>query len=93
MDHEFEWDDEKAAQNSLRHGVTFADAMLAFNDPFAIERLDNRFDYGEERFIILGMVRNRLLSVVYTTRGQRIRVISARGAESHERRRYHEANS
>jgi uncharacterized DUF497 family protein len=93
MDAEFEWDEDKAAESYLKHGVTFANAKLVFKDPFAVERLDDRFDYGEERFNILGMVRNRLLSVVYAIRDERIRIISARGAEPHERRKYHEENS
>jgi hypothetical protein len=54
---------------------------------------DRRQDYGEERFILLGMVQERLLAVSYTMRGERVRIISARFAEPQERRRYHEENS
>jgi uncharacterized protein len=61
--------------------------------PFALEWLDDREPYGEDRFVILGMVENRLLYVAYTMRGDKIRIISARGAEPHERRQYHEENS
>lgn len=60
---------------------------------FAVVREDRRQDYGEERFILLGMVQERLLAVSYTMRGERVRIISARFAEPRERRRYHEENS
>ena len=61
-----------------------------FKDPLAIESLDDREDYGEDRFVIIGMVDGRLLFVAYTLRGETIRIISARGAEPHEQRQYHE---
>jgi uncharacterized DUF497 family protein len=89
-DDAFEWDNRKAAENYAKHGVNFALAREVFRDPFAVEFLDDRADYGEERFNILGMVDNRLLFVTYTMRDDRIRIISARGAEPHERRTYHE---
>jgi uncharacterized DUF497 family protein len=59
---------------------------------FAIERLDDRVNYGEDRFVTIGMVDGRLLSVVYNRRGDIVRIISARGAEPYERRQYHEEN-
>jgi len=89
----FEWDDAKAAQNYADHGVTFETAKGVFKDPFAIERLDDREDYGEDRFVIIGMVDERVLCVTYTPRNDNIRIISVRGAEPHERRRYHEDNA
>jgi uncharacterized protein len=92
-DGEFEWDDAKAAQNYADHGVSFEAAREIFKDPFATERLDDRENYGEDRYVILGMVDGRVLSVVYTLRSGSIRIISARGAEPHERRRYHEDNA
>ena len=92
-DAEFEWDDRKAARNATVHGVGFDVARLAFDDGFAVVRADRRQDYGEDRALLLGMVDNRLLAVVYTLRGERIRIISARTAEPREKRRYHEENS
>jgi uncharacterized protein len=89
----FEWDEAKAAKNYARHGVTFEAARDVFKDPFAIEQIDDRKDYGEERFIIIGMASGRLLVVVYTMRGEIIRIISARGAEPYEQRQYHEQNT
>jgi hypothetical protein len=93
QDDDFEWDDAKASENLAGHGVSFAAASLAFDDAFAVVREDRRQDYGEERFILLGMVQERLLAVSYTLRGERARIISARFAEPRERRRYHEENS
>jgi len=86
----FEWDSAKAARNEAEHGLPFAAAALVFDDPFALEWLDDREDYGEERYVILGLADGRLVYVVYKMRGDAIRIISARGAEPHERRRYHE---
>jgi uncharacterized DUF497 family protein len=61
--------------------------------PFAIDRLDNREDYGEGPLHYLGMFDGHLLFVAYTTRNDTIRIISARGAEPHEKRKYHEDNA
>ena len=91
-DASFDWDGTKAAENYRKHGVSFSMACGVFKDPFAVERLDDREDYGEDRFIIIGMVENRLLFVVYTMRGETIRIVSARGAEPNEQRQYHEDN-
>ena len=92
METEFEWDEAKAASNYARHGVTFDQAKRVFDDPFAVESLDEREYYGEDRFSVLGMVDGRLIYVAYTLRGDVIRIISARGAEPYEKRKYHEAN-
>lgn len=75
---EFEWDDGKAAENVRTHGVSFAQAALAFRDPFAVEWIDVRESYGEERIVLLGMTGEQILTVVYTERDERIRIISAR---------------
>lgn len=93
MDLEFEWDAAKATSNEAKHAVSFEMARLAFDDPFALERLDDRFDYDEERYCLLGMAEGRLLFVAYTWRGEAIRLISARGAEPSERRRYFDENA
>jgi len=89
----FEWDEAEAADNYARHGVTFDQAKRVFADPFAVERLDDREDYGEDRFSILGIVDGRLLYVAYTLRNGTIPIISARGAEAYEKREYHEDNA
>jgi uncharacterized DUF497 family protein len=78
---EFEWDKVKARINFSTHGVNFELAKAIFSDPFAIERIDDRGDYGEERFLITGMALSViLLFVAYTERCGRIRIISARRA-------------
>jgi uncharacterized protein len=92
-DDDFEWDDTKAAQNYAKHGVTFEAARDVFKDPFAIEQIDDRDDYGEERWTIIGAARGRLLFVAYTMRNDSIRIISARAAEPYEEREYHEQNA
>ena len=89
---DFEWDEAKAAANLAKHGVSFEQACQAFDDPFAIDFVDDREDYGEYRLILLGMVENRLLVVAHTLRGDKVRIISAREAEPDERRKYHEEN-
>jgi len=93
QDDEFEWDDDKAAQNLRDHKITFEEARLAFADVFAVEREDRREPYGEARYNLIGMTEDHLLHVTFTQRGERIRIISARPAEPRERRRYHDENT
>jgi uncharacterized DUF497 family protein len=88
----FQWDDKKAASNYAKHGVRFEAARHVFEDPFAIELVDDRHDYGEDRFVLIGTASGRLLTVVYALRDDMIRIISARGAEPFEHRAYHEQN-
>jgi len=90
---EFEWDNNKAAANWRDHGVTFQHAVKAFSDHFAVEWVDDRENYGEERFNLLGICKGEILQVTYTERGERIRMISARRAEKHEQEYYYRENS
>ena len=85
---QFEWDSDKAAANVSRHGVSFELAMLVFLDNGRLIKLDERFDYGEERIITMGHVNNRLHVVVYTQTNDTIRIISARKANRREQKRY-----
>ena len=80
----FEWDADKAAANLRNHGVAFGKAVKAFRDSFAMELVDNREDYGDERINLIGMCDGILLHVTYTERGDVIRIVSARQAEKHE---------
>lgn len=89
----FEWDDEKAASNLTKHKVCFEQAKGVFRDPFAIEFLDDSQDYGEERYVLIGMSAGRIIAVVYTERNEHTRIISARKADPNDKRRYHEENS
>lgn len=87
---QFEWDPEKARRNWKKHGVAFADAVGAFEDELALTVSDPHTE-SEERFITVGRgPLGRVLVVVYTWRGDRIRLISAREATNRERRQYEE---
>jgi uncharacterized protein len=88
---DFEWDARKAVRNLAQHKISFEVARYVFDDPAAIEELDDREQYGEDRFNIIGVVSGRVIVVTYTIRN-RTRLISARMATSVERRRYHEEN-
>jgi hypothetical protein len=91
---EFEWHDAKAAANLQAHGVSFKLARTVFKDAFAIERLDDRENYGEERFVIIGMAEGSvLLYVAYTERAGRIRIISARRVTQYEQDDYFRQNA
>jgi len=91
---EFEWHDTKAEANLQTHGVSFDLAKTVFKDPIAIERLDDRKDYAEERFVIIGMAEGHvLLFVAYTEREDRIRIISARRVTQHEQDDYYRQNA
>ena len=89
----FEWDEVKARANFRKHGVTFEQAAYAFRDPFAVEWIDDRAAYDEERFILLGRVGGQILSVVYTERGDHLRIISARRATKYEEDNYYRQNA
>ena len=85
----YQWDKNKAATNLGNHGIDFADAVSVFSDDLAITTPDQRFD--EERFITIGLdALSRVLVVVYTWRGQKIRLISARSATRQEQKQYEE---
>jgi len=92
-DDEFEWDEDKAAANYAKHGVSFETARAVFKDVFAVEGFDDREAYGEDRFTIIGMAEGILLFVVYTPRGHRLRLISARRATKHEQDDYYQQNA
>jgi uncharacterized protein len=79
---------EKAKINVKKHKINFADAKLVFDDPDALDDLDDTADYGEDRFRVIGMVKGRLITVFYAVRGERIRIISARKPTRTERNEY-----
>ena len=84
------WDPEKARSNLKKHGVRFADAETVLFDPNALTREDMESE-GEQRFVTVGMdALGRILVVVYTYRGEDIRLISARSATKRERMQYEE---
>jgi uncharacterized protein len=91
MSLEFEWDKDKAKRNLKKHGVSFEEASSTFGDPLALTIPDPLHSEEEDRFVNLGESgRRRLLVVVFTDRGDRIRIISARLATPRERKDYEE---
>lgn len=86
---DFEWDTVKERANRKKHGIEFRTAARVFLDPYVIE-FDDMGPAGELRFNAIGLVDGRMLFVTYTLRGNVVRIISARGAEPHEKRKYHE---
>ncbi len=89
----FEWDGEKARSNLNRHKVSFGEGVTVFHDLFVATMPDPDHSEDEQRFISIGYsVKNRLLVVVHTERGDRTRIISCRKATPTERRIYEEGN-
>jgi uncharacterized DUF497 family protein len=89
MTQRFEWDESKAAINSVKHGVTFEDAASVFSDPLAFTFPDPDHSIGEDRMLTFGYSSSvRLLAVIHIERGRAIRIISARRATRHERSIY-----
>jgi uncharacterized protein len=86
----FEWDEHKSRWNREHRGFDFLFASRIFSGDF-VEQRDERRDYGETRMIAIGTVENLLLTVVYTWRGDRRRIISARIADRKERHDYRQA--
>jgi uncharacterized DUF497 family protein len=86
----YEWDPNKARGNRKKHGVDFADAALVLEDPLGLTQSDPDAE-GEDRFVTLGEdPGGQLLVVVWSPRGEDIRLISARRATAAERRQYEE---
>nr|VFJ50261.1 MAG: hypothetical protein BECKFM1743C_GA0114222_100829 [Candidatus Kentron sp. FM]VFK08523.1 MAG: hypothetical protein BECKFM1743B_GA0114221_100735 [Candidatus Kentron sp. FM] len=84
----FEWDERKNRANVHKHGLDFSDAWEVFDNPMLIS-FDNREDYGEDRLIGIGLLRARIVVVVYAERVEGIiRIISLRKALSYERKKY-----
>ena len=85
----FEWDQGKAALNLAKHGVSFLTAAAIFANEI-VERVDDREDYDEVRFIALGRADMTIYRVAYIWRGENvIRIISARKASRNEREIYY----
>ena len=80
MNLKFEWNKSKAKDNFTKHGISFELAERVFDDPFAVEFLDDREDYAEERFVIVGIADRQILFVTHAERIDAIRIISARRA-------------
>ena len=82
------WDSNKATANSAKHGIDFADAVAVFEDELALWQEDGR-EYGEDRFVVVGTdFLGQIITIVFTFRGDTIRLISARKATKYERATY-----
>jgi uncharacterized protein len=89
---QFEWDENKNSKNIRKHGFDFADAWQVFENPLFV-KLDDRADYGEDRWTGVGMMSNFVVIVIVFTERDRetIRIISLRKATKNERTRYEKA--
>ena len=81
---EFELDDAKSDTRFMQRGSDFAYAIRAFLDPNRITSRDYRWDYGEERYRLLGEIEGRVFVVIFTARNSTIRIISVRKANKRE---------
>ncbi|MES2663704.1 MAG: BrnT family toxin [Pseudomonadota bacterium] len=86
---EFEWDDNKNQYNFEKHGITFEEACEIFHHPtFSV--IDDRQDYGEVREKSIGMIGTEVvIAIIHTDRNGKVRLISARRANTEERKMYH----
>jgi uncharacterized protein len=85
----FAWDEAKRRANLRKHGLDFIDARDVFSGvTCTIE--DRRFEYGERRFITLGMLRDTVVVIAHTETASEVRVISMRKATRHEHKLYFE---
>ncbi|MDY8109032.1 BrnT family toxin [Fulvimarina sp. 2208YS6-2-32] len=85
---DFEWDEAKDISNFRKHTIRFRSATAVFNDPARLVFEDEREDYGERRFIVMGLIGPRLYVVIFTERSGKIRIISARKGNEREKAVY-----
>jgi len=84
----YSWNEKKNLRNIALHGISLEDAARIFDGP-TVERVDDRFDYGERRVYAIGMVNGVEITVIYTDRQEdERRIISAWRSEPHERKHY-----
>lgn len=87
MEPQLEWDENKNAINIKNHDIDFCDAWRIFENPI-LRKKDVRKNYGEERWVALGKLKQLTVVAVYTHRHEKIRIISIRRANRHERKIY-----
>jgi uncharacterized protein len=86
---EFEWDETKRLTNLSKHGIDFIDVPVVFDGEIVTVE-DERFSYGEQRFVTFGLLQGRVVAIVHTERAECTRIISARKATKYEQRIYFE---
>jgi uncharacterized DUF497 family protein len=84
---DFEWDERKRRSNIVKHGVDFDDVEEIFADPHGCDAI-SKGEHDEPRYVRIGALRGFIVTVVYTRRGDSLRIISARIASRQERARY-----
>ena len=82
-DMSYEWDEQKRLANAKKHSIDFIDLPEVFDGNVVIIP-DERFDYGETRFILIGILKSQVIVMAYTERGENIRIISARKTTKNE---------
>lgn len=82
----FEWDERKVRANLAKHGVSFEQAAKVFDDPYLLEA--PQAEDFEERWKAVGRAGQKVLVVIYTERGAKLRIISAREADKREQKTY-----
>jgi uncharacterized protein len=85
---EFDWDETKRKANLQKHGIDFVGIDWLFDDE-TVTVLDDRFDYGEQRFVTFGILEGRVIAVAHTETEEIIRIISARKATRNEEENYY----
>lgn len=91
IDLDFDWDEDKAAANVKKHGISFEEAKTVFGDPFSVTIDDPAHSANEYRFVDIGTSPSgMILTVAYAERGQKVRLISCRKATKAERKIYEE---
>lgn len=80
---EFEWDEAKRKSNLRNHGIDFVGIEKVFEGETATIP-DDRFDYGEERFVTFGLLDGRVVAIAHTETGEVVRIISVRKATKNE---------
>lgn len=90
MEMEFEWDEDKRRLNLEKHGIDFEDAIAIWEGD-VVQSVSGQGQYAEERVLAFGLLAGRVICIVFTHRGERTRIISARRARHHEREDYQKA--
>lgn len=85
---EFDWDEAKRKANLRDHGIDFVGIEAVFEDE-TVTILDDRFDYGEQRYVTFGILEGRVVAIAHTETDELIRIISARKATRNEEKSYY----
>ena len=85
---DFEWDEAKSEACFRERGFDFVYLTAGFTDPARVTWVDNRYDYGETRYVMICAIEQRHFVVVFTIRSRKIRIISGRKANNRERAMY-----